>query len=295
MNLYYVGSALNLSSIYMIAGAGAAISLKSGKLNLGGEGQIYAGGFLCAVLLDFFGKINVPPVFAVFFSIFVAFCVSGALTLFCAFLKQVKNADFLFTTYIVSTAVIPFIDGLIAKPFRSESDNLLATPFILEKYRFSSILPPSALNFTFFAAIFALILFFFLIFRTAYGRKLCVLGISEEFSKFSGYDVKKLSFSSAFISGGMHGIAGAFAICGTYFTCHSGFYSGAGWNAFSAALIADSNPILLIPSSIFMGFLTTYSNKFALYNGFGFDMTNLLQGFIIFAISFVNLKNEDKI
>ena len=56
MNIYYFGSALNLSSIYMIAGAGAAISLKSGKLNLGGEGQIYCGGFVCAVLLNFFSQ-----------------------------------------------------------------------------------------------------------------------------------------------------------------------------------------------------------------------------------------------
>lgn len=290
MNLYYVGSALNISSIYMIAGAGAAISLKSGKLNLGGEGQIYAGGFFCAILLNWLGKTNFPTIFAVVFSVFAAFCVSGLLSLFCAFLKQYKNADFLFTTYIVSAAIIPFIDGLISGPFRSESDNLLATAFISEKYRFSQILPPSPLNLTFFAAIFILILFFFLIFRTAYGRKLCILGISEDFSRFSGYNIKQLSFSSSFISGGMHGIAGAVAICGTYFTCHLGFYSGMGWNSFSCALIANSNPLLLIPSSIFMGFLTTYSNKFALYNNFGFDMTNLLQGFIIFIISFVNSK-----
>ena len=51
MNLYYIGSALNLSALYMIAGCGAALSIKSGELNLGGEGQIYLGGFISAVIL----------------------------------------------------------------------------------------------------------------------------------------------------------------------------------------------------------------------------------------------------
>ena len=52
MNMYYFGSALNTASLYMVAGCGAAISFKSGELNLGGEGQVYLGGFLTAVLLD---------------------------------------------------------------------------------------------------------------------------------------------------------------------------------------------------------------------------------------------------
>lgn len=294
MSIFYFGSALNLSSIYMTAGAGAAISIKSGKLNLGGEGQIYAGGFLCTILLNSLAKTNFPSFLSLFFALSAAFCFSGILSLFCAFLEHYKKADFLFTSYIVSVAIIPFIDGLISGPFRSSSDNLLATPFIPEKFRFHRILPPSSLNFSFIFSILFLIFFFFLIFRTTYGRKLCILGISSDFADFSCYNIKLLSYSSSFISGGLHGLAGAFAVCGTYYTCHCGFYAGMGWNAFSSSLIADANPLLLIISSIFMGFLTTYSNKFAIYHNFGFDMTNLLQGIIILAISFVHLKTKKR-
>ncbi|MBQ1709658.1 MAG: FtsW/RodA/SpoVE family cell cycle protein, partial [Treponema sp.] len=82
----------------------------------------------------------------------------------------------------------------------------------------------------------------------------------------------------------MHGLCGALAICGTYFTCHQGFYSGMGWNAFSASLIANSNPLFIIPSSLFMGFITTFSNKYALYHNFGFDMDSLIQALILLLI-----------
>src|SRR5574344_1665510 len=58
MNNYYVGLILNTSSFYMIGGCGALISLILGKYNLGGEGQIYVGGFVTAIFLS---KISFLP------------------------------------------------------------------------------------------------------------------------------------------------------------------------------------------------------------------------------------------
>ena len=288
MNLYYFGSALNLSSLYMIAGAGAAVSLKTGELNLGGEGQIYAGGFCCALLLS--SLANLPAIIAIPLAFSASFLISGMLSLLSAVLKKYRNADFLFTSYIVSAAVIPFIDGMISGPFRGKTSNLLATPFIQSKFRLIKLLPPSPLNISFFLAIIMCVVFFYIIYRTAYGRKLCIFGISEEFARFSEYNTTHLSFTSAVISGGMHGLCGALAVTGTYFTCHSGFYSGTGWNSFTAALLCRANPLLLIPSSLFMGFVTTYSNKYSLYHNFGFDMSSLLQAVILLLISFPLIK-----
>lgn len=284
MNIYYVGTALNLSALYMIAGSGAVISIKSGDFNLGGEGQIYLGGFVCAVLL---AKLNLPWIgFSVLFALVAAVLCSALMAALSAVFKILRNADFLFTSFIASAAVIPFIDGLIAGPFRSTTDNLLATPFIPEQVRLPSILPPSPLNASFIFALALCAAATLLLFRTAWGRQLCTLGISPEFSHFAGFACRKLTLSSALISGALHGLCGAAAILGTYFTCHQGFYAGMGWNAFSAALIAGANPLLLISSSLLMGFITTYSNKYALYHNFGFDMSGLLQAGILFVIAF---------
>ena len=283
MNIYYVGSALNISALYMIAGSGALISIKSGDFNLGGEGQIYLGGFVSAVLL---AKLNLGAALAVTIALLAAFVCSALMAALSAVFKILRNADFLFTSFIASAAIIPFIDGLVSGPFRSTTDNLLATPFIAEQVRLPSILPPSPLNASFLAALALCVAAWFLLNRTAWGRQLCILGTSPEFSRYAGFACRKLSLNSAFISGGLHGLCGAAAILGTYFTCHQGFYSGMGWNALSSALIAGANPLLLIPSSLFMGFITTYSNKFALYHNFGFDMSSMLQAVILFLISF---------
>ena len=292
MNPYYFGMALNLSSLYMIAGLGAAVSIKSGALNLGGEGQIYLGGFTTALILVKLAELPAP--LAMMLSLITAFLASGFLALLSALLQHYRKADFLFTSYIASAATIPFIDGLISGPFRSHSNNLLATPFIEQKFRFPSILKPSSLNPSIFLALLLCCVFFFLLYRTAWGRKLCIYGISPRFAEFSTYNIKRLSFSAAIISGGMHGLCGAMAICGTYFTCHQGFYSGMGWNAFSAALIAGTNPLALIPSSFLMGFMTTYANRYALFHNFGFDISSLIQAVILFMIAFPILDKVGK-
>lgn len=287
MNVYYLGSALNLSALYMLAGSGAVISIKSGDFNLGGEGQIYLGGFVSAILLAGLDKagLNFPPL-VIFLALTAAFISSALMAGLSALLKIFRNADFLFTSFIASAALIPFIDGLISGPARSSTDNLLATPFISPKLRLPGLLPPSPLNASFIIALLVCAAAWLLLNRTSWGRQLCMLGVSPEFSRFAGFACRRLTLSAALISGGLHGLAGAAAILGTYFTCHQGFYAGMGWNAFSSALIAGANPLLLIPSSLFMGFITTYSNKFALYHNFGFDISSLIQAVILFLIAF---------
>ena len=76
-----------------------------------------------------------------------------------------------------------------------------------------------------------------------------------------------------------------FAVCGTYFTCHNGFYSGMGWNALSVALIASSNPLALIPTSLFLSWLYTSAGRVSLTQGFGFDISGIIQGAILFSVA----------
>ena len=290
--MYYFGLMLSLSAIYMIAGCGAAFSLKTGRVNLAGEGLIYLGGFLCAVLLDLFARVKVPAFFAVFLAFTVAASAGALLLIFCEALYKLKHADFLLTTFITSSAIIPLIDGLISGPFRTKTGNLLATSYLAPQYRFVSILKPSPLNCTIFAAIalcIALELFFT---KTRIGKRTQIYGISPKFSLYSGFDCNKITFTSAAAGGALHSIAGAAAVCGIYFTCHTSFYSGLGWNALSVAMIARSRPALIIPASVAMATLMTYSSRYALYSNLDFDVNMLIQAVILFLVAIGGKKHD---
>lgn len=274
----------------MIGAIGSSISIKIGHINLGSEGEIYLGGFLTAIILntisDFAQISQFYSIFSVLIAFFISFACSGLITFFCALLKERKNADFLFTTFIFSSAIIPIIDELISGIFRDKSGNLLSTKFIHQVFRIKSFSQDSPFNYSIIFGIFLCILFFLIFYRTSFGRKIQILGISPEFAKFSSYNTKKLLYISSFISGGFFGICGSLLIIGTYFTCHLGFYSGIGWNCLCVSLIASANPIFIIPCAILFSFLTTYADRFALFNNIGFDISSIIQSVILLLISF---------
>ncbi|MBO4533118.1 MAG: ABC transporter permease [Treponema sp.] len=283
--MYYFGLMLSMATIYMLAGLGATLSLKTRQINLAGEGLVYAGGFICAVLLDYFAGIKLPSFIATSLAFITAAAVGAVLMLLCEFLRKYRNADFLLTSFITSSAIIPLIDGLIAGPFRTKTGNLLATPYLIQSYRFTSILKPSPLNASIFAAVVLCIAAHFFFAKTKAGNQVNIYGISPRFSHYSGFNCTAITFTSAGLSGALHAIAGCVAVCGTYFTCHSSFYVSMGWNALSVAMLARTKPILLIPFAVFVSALMTYSNKLALYTSFDFDLSMLIQAVILFIVA----------
>ena len=298
MITYSIGIILALSALYMTAGTGNAICLKSGKFNLGGEGQIYAGGFVCAVILDYFGKLGpasalgasgpagIPAFFAITLAFFAAATVSTLLVLISTLLEKKRGASFLLTSFIVSSAIIPLIDGLIAGPFKGDGGNLIATNYIIDKYQFPFIIPSLSLSPYFFVAIILCIAGGFFIFRTSFGKQISIYGQAKEFALYTGLSENSILYSATAASGALNGITGAAAVMGTYFFCSPGFYSGMGWNALAVAMIARLNPFFVIPSSLFLATLTTAADQYALFHNFDFDISGLIQAVIIFAIAF---------
>lgn len=291
LNPYFIGTVLDLAGIYMLGACGNAFAIKSGDYNLGGEGQIYLGGFVAAVFLKKAAEIECPGIIAVTIAFIIAFGICASVALISALLKEFRNVSFLLTSFIFSAAIIPIIDGLIAGKFRGTTGNLLSTAFISQNYRFKQLLPPSPFNIFFFICILICIASYLIIFKTAFGNKLCIFGVSNEFAQYSGISSICISIPAAILSGGFHGLAGALSVCGTYYTCHSGFYAGIGWNALSAAIIAQGNPLFAIPSSLFLSLIISVASRVALINNFNFDIGSLIQAIILILIAIPILKS----
>jgi simple sugar transport system permease protein len=287
---YYLGILLNTASLFMTAGTGAALAIKSGQLNLGGEGQIYAGGFVTAIVLNKLVPaqttsitILAPAMCAAFVC---AICTGTAMTVLCGALKERRGANELLTTFLLSAAVIPLIDSAVSGKFRTTEGNLLATPFIADKLRFAKLLPPSPFNASFFAAVLICMAAGLFVYRTAAGRRLQIWGKAPEFARYCGFIHQTNTYGVLAVSGAFHGLTGFFAVCGTYYTCHAGFYAGIGWNALSCALISHGNPAMLVPVSLLLSWIFTSADRVALTENFGFDISSLVQGIVLVSISF---------
>lgn len=285
---YWLGTWLSTASLYIISANGASFCIKSGNFNLGGEGQIYLGGFITTLILT---RCNLPLVPGIILAFLSAASLSGIMASLSALLKRYKKASFLLTSFIISAAIIPLLDGLIIGPLRTQG-NVLAMDQIPQRFRFTSLLPPSPLNFSIFLSILLTLAIAFIFYKSNFGKELRLFGLAKEFALYSGINENKILTSAAFSSGALHGITGSLAVCGIYFTCFTDFYLGIGWSALSVAMIAKANPLFIIPSSLFMAFLIVAANKIAIYSNSNFDISGLIQGIVIFLVSIPLIKKR---
>lgn len=302
-SVWHTGNLLNRAGLLMFASSGAAFALKAGTFNLGGEAQIYASALAAAMVLAS-PAASSAAVQAASASAASADGAGGGAVVFCFALALVLavltgallggipgalRAKFgtseLLTSFLLSAALLPVLDYLTGGPLRDPGKNLLATPAIAEAYRMKQLLPPSLMNASFFLAIGAAVAVSLFLSQTRAGYRLSVAGTASEFAAFAGFPVGHITVAGMTASGALHGLAGFFAITGTWFMCHQGFSAGMGWSALAIALIARRKPLAVIPASLLYAWIESASGLAVLSSRAGFDSTAIVQGFIFLFIS----------
>lgn len=278
---YYFGTFLSMVGLFALAGLGARFSLITHNINLGGEGQIYLGGFIGTVILLSFPQ----HYFSFFIALAVVIFISALVGFISAYLKIIKNMNVLLSSFLLSAAIIPIIDYAITVYFRDSSSNLLSTKPIPLLFVFSSLLEPSSFNISFFISLFLVIATFLYLKYTVSGNIFTVSGLAPSFIEYSGFSSVKIMIVSLVFSSILHGLTGFFAVLGVYKSCPQGFYSSYGWNALSVALIAGQNPLGIIPASIFFAYIFIGIQKVSLSSGLAFDFGYLIQAVMFLVVA----------
>lgn len=289
---WYTGRMLNTASLLLLAALGSLLSLHSGELNLGGEGQVYAGGFVTALFLNAVwpaGSGNAPGSAGIVL-IMIATCMLAALTgalltLIPELLSLFRKIPVLLSTFLLSAACIPLIDDAIARIVKKTGSNLLSTPQISSAFRFTRLLPPSQLNTSALIILALSAIVLAVLFTTRSGEIFRICGLAPEYALYSGFHLKTNRAAGLLLSGAFHGMTGFFAVTGTYFACQNGFYSGMGWNAVTVALIAQSAPELLIPAVLILSWLFTASESVVLTGTISGDITSIIQAIVLLTIT----------
>lgn len=279
---YYFGTMLNTAAFFMLAGCGSALAITGGVMNLGGEGQVYAGGFVGCIVLN---ALRLPAPLAFCLALLASAATGALLALISALLRELRGARVLLTTFLVSAAVIPLIDGLITASKNSVQTNMLALPYIADAYRLPQLLPPSPLSWSFAVAVAVCVIAWAVVFRTRAGRTVQLWGTAPVFATYCGYSTRRNTYLTLAVSGALHALTGFFAVCGTYYTCHKGFYANMGWNALNVALIARANPLAVVPVSLLLSWIFTSASRVSLTQGFDFDIAGIVQSVILFSIA----------
>ncbi len=280
---WFIGNTLDLAALLGVSALGIALSFKGGTFNLGGEGQMYVGGLGASMVLLTAPSVSGPVMllFAALTSLVLGALMGGLSGL----LKRLVKADELITSFLLSAALTPAADYIIAGPLRDKAGNLLASPRFAQDRILPRILPPSNLSVSLFFAILLIGIASVLLYRTPSGYRFRIAGAQPEFARFGGFPAPPYWTYGMAISGALHGLAGFFAVAGTYGLCHQGFSGGLGWSGIAVALIGRNEPLGLIPAALMFAWLKAGSDRTLLASSLQVETSAFVQAIIMLLVT----------
>ncbi len=282
-NKYYFGNMLNAAVPLILTGLGISFAFRSSVYNLGGEGQVYAGGFTATLVLLLLPGLPGPSgiVLAVFSAVIVSALIAG----FSGFFRMKWGTDELISSFLISASVIYVVDYLITGVFNDTASNLLTTPAVDVRFWLTKIFPPSNLNSSVIIAVIAAAAAYFILFRTRTGYEMRICGLNPKFAAYGGINTGIYMVLPMAISGGFHGLAGSLSVLGTYHMSLKGFSGGIGWNGIAVALIAGNNPAAVVPAALFFAFIEAGAKSAMINSDITIEVATIAQAVIFFFIT----------
>lgn len=278
------GQILNQGSLLTLTGLGVALAFSSGSFNLGGEGQVY-GGALVALIVGL-GLPNLPFWVVLPLALSLGALGGGVLAGASGFLKVKTGADELITSFLLSAAVIPLIDGAIASAFLRDNSSFLMTTRTLPLDQWiPTLFSPSRIHWGTLVVFPLALLVQMVLYSTPWGYELRMTGRSRTFANYAGFSVNHYHIWPMALSGMLHGLAGSLAVFGVHHAVIHSFSEGLGWNGIAVALIARNRPLAVIPAALFLAYLTQASRTAQIFSNFPFELSWLIQGLILLTIT----------
>ena len=288
-NTLSFGNMLNAAVPLILGGLGISIAMKAGHLNLGGEGQVYFGAFVTTA-----AALSMPALGAIgaCIAVMAGCAASGAMAAISGLCKAKWNTSELITSFLLSSAVITIVNYFVSGPFLDVESSLVTTKKIQQNMRLVQLLKPSSLNSGVYIALAAVVFIHIFLTGTKKGYEFRMAGNNELFARYGGINTKLNTVLAIAISGAFYGLAGSVAVLGTHHAVIKEFSAGLGWNGLAAALIAGFYPAAVIPSALFLSWITAGGRIAMMNTGLTFEVVNIVQAVILFLATSVYIKKR---
>ena len=279
-------SLLDAASPLLVASLGAAVAFRSGRFNLGGEGQVAVGALAAAFTFralegSFFVSV---PIAAMMLAFLAAALAGAALAFISGLTERLTGAEVLLTSFLLAQAAIIGVDWAISGPFRDPASNLLAMPSLPVQFRLVRLFPPAPLNSGAFLALALTLGMAFLLRWTRLGYELRLRGESAEFARVQGFG-GSIDLWPLALSGALHGIAGALLVTGTAGRAIKGMTGGIGWNGIAVALVAGTDPFIALPSALFFAWLDSGARSASILADLSPDASSVMKAAVLFLVT----------
>lgn len=230
----------------------AAIPLRGGLINLGGDGQLVLGALVAALV-----GASAPGPLALPLALIAAALVGGFYAALAALGEIAFRIPMLISSLLLSYPATGVASYLARFPFRDTTTGLPQTALVPPAARLPMLVAPANAGLLLIAA--AAVLFVVIDRRTVAGYELRLRGLNARFAGYGGVALARQALGVMFVSGALAGLVGAIVVLGEQFR----FIDGAAlspaytWSGLMAALLAQGEPVGAIFAGLFFAALQT--------------------------------------
>ncbi len=233
----------------------AALPLRGGLVNLGGDGQLVVGGLVAALAPIYLPAL--PPGIAAAVAIVAAMLASGLYASLAAWGETRLGVPMLISSLLLSYPAVGLTSYVVGFPLRDTTTGLAQTVMIPRAARLATIVGPLNIGLILMAVVAVLAVFYDR--RTVGGYELRMRGLNARFAGYGGVRLASQTVRVMFASGAVAGLVGAIIVLGSQFRFNDGALTAPGytWSGLMAALLAGGEPLGAIGAGVFFAALQT--------------------------------------
>jgi simple sugar transport system permease protein len=246
---------LNKTTPYLLCAVGIALCFRGRVMNIGAEGQLAVGGAAAsAVALAMAGASGwiVLPL------AMLAGAAGGAgWAGIGAGIRVFRGVNEVLVTLLMNFVALLLVAELLHGSMGEEGAGFPQSPLFDYSAWLPKLIPGTDLHIGIAIAVAAALLGNYLLWRTTLGYRWRVFGASASAARYAGISPARAVFGMMGAAGALAGLAGAIECLGVHYRLVEGFSAGFGFNAVAVALMGGLNPLYIVPSAFFFGFLET--------------------------------------
>ena len=268
-------------------GLAVCIMFSANQFNMGAEGGILLGAFVAGMV-----GVYVPIPYGL--HAFTAVVIGGIAVAIMMLLPAVLKAKLdvsemvcsLMLNYIVLYVTKFLMNTYLADKSKGQvqSYDFLPTAGIAPIVD-TQIFTSTKLTWGFVVAMLTVVVCGMFLYRTQWGYQIRMIGINQDFSRYSGMKVGMMVVVSQVIGGFLAGMGGGIEMLGRYNVYNWSALPGYGWTGITIAILAGNNPWFVPLAAFFMAYMQKGCDLMATYVGVPTQLIDIVQGviFLFFA------------
>lgn len=267
---------------FVLAALATALPAQVGLINVGGEGQIYAGAIAATwVALTFGGG----PAYLVLPAMVLGGFVGGGFWAgICGLLRAKVGLNETISTLLLNYVAIRLVDHLVHGPWKDPTN--FNWPYTAE-FAASARLPVlfgARVHLGLALAIGAVVLLYLLLTRTRWGYEMRVVGANAEAGRRGGLPVGMYIVAAMVIAGGLAGIAGMSETSAIQGRLRAGISNGYGYVGFLASWLAGAHPLRIVITSALLAVVSVGGDVIQIAVNLPASTINILMALILFGV-----------